>query len=202
MSSRAEDVEDRERMAERRDVTARVAPPRVGSGLMRRHLSLLLVLAVAFASAGALAACGTKTVTDTGANGQTTVKTVPNVHFAKTKFLLHTGLAFGAFHRYIYKPFKSGGFKGGAPGQKAAIAKAAATALFVYHELKQADDAAQSSDILRTKVAEPLAAALAKVKDLPALLKGGSFGAIGGVSKLFDTLKTAAGAAGANISDK
>jgi len=52
------------------------------------------------------------------------------------------------------------------------------------------------------EVHEPLAAALARVKDLPTLLKAGSFGGIGGVSTLFDTLKTAAGAAGANISDK
>lgn len=169
---------------------------------MRRPLALLLVLAVAFASAGALAACGTKTVTDTGANGQATVRTVANVHFPKTKFLLHAGLAFGAFHRYIYKPFRAGGFSSGAPKRARTIAKAAASALFVYHELKEAEKAALSSDVLRRKVATPLAAALAKVKDLPAALRSGSFGAVGGVSSLFGTLKSAAGGAGANISDR
>jgi hypothetical protein len=32
------------------------------------------------------------------------------------KFVLHAGLAFGAFHRYIYKPFKAGapGLRGSA----------------------------------------------------------------------------------------
>jgi len=34
----------------------------------------------------------------------------PHVHLAKTKFVLHAGLAFGAFHRYIYEPFRSGAF--------------------------------------------------------------------------------------------
>jgi hypothetical protein len=52
----------------------------------------------------ALAGCGnaTKTVSSTGADGQVTTQTVPNVHFAKPKFVLHAGLASGAIHRYIY----------------------------------------------------------------------------------------------------
>ncbi len=166
---------------------------------MRRPIALLLVLLTGLSAAGTLAACGSKTVTDTGANGQKTVRTVENVHFPKTKFLLHAGLAFGAFHRYIYKPFTASGFSSGAPKRKRTIAKAAASALFVYHELKQADDAALSSDTLRTKVHDPLSNALAKLKDLPALIKGGSFGAIGTVSGLFDKVKSAAGGAGANI---
>jgi hypothetical protein len=170
---------------------------------VRRPLSILLVLAAGFASAGALAACGTKTVTDTGANGQTTVRTVANVHFPKTKFLLHTGIAFGAFHRYIYKPFKAGGFSSGAPKRKRSIAKAAATALFVYHELKQAEDAALSSDSLRHKVADPLANLIAKVKGLPALLRaGGSLAGIGGAASALNQLKSAAAGAGANIQDR
>jgi len=28
--------------------------------------------------------------------------------FAKSKFVLHVGLAAGTFHRYLYKPFKAG----------------------------------------------------------------------------------------------
>ena len=33
--------------------------------------------------------------------------------FAKTKFVLHAGLAFGAFHRYLYKPYKNHAFSKG-----------------------------------------------------------------------------------------
>ena len=56
-----------------------------------RVITLLLLV-----GALGLTGCGTKTVTNTGANGQSTTQTVPNVHFAKTKFVLHMGLAFGA----------------------------------------------------------------------------------------------------------
>ena len=69
----------------------------------RRAIAVLLIV-----SALAIAGCGTKQVTVTGANGQTTTETVKNIHFANTKFVLHMGLAFGAFHRYIYKPLRYG----------------------------------------------------------------------------------------------
>lgn len=32
---------------------------------------------------------------------------VGSVPFDKTKFVLHAGLAFGAFHRFIYAPYKA-----------------------------------------------------------------------------------------------
>jgi hypothetical protein len=40
-----------------------------------------------------------------------------SVRAPKTKFVLHAGLAFGAFHRYLYKPFKAGTFKAHAHGR-------------------------------------------------------------------------------------
>ena len=91
--------------------------------------------------------CGssTKTVTDTGANGQVTTSTVPNVHFAKTKFAIDAGLAFGAFHRYIYKPFKSGQLGGGLLHNKKSKLKAALAAAFAYNRVKAALRAALRS---------------------------------------------------------
>lgn len=76
-----------------------------------------------------------------------------HVHFARTKFLLHAGLAFGAFHRYIYKPFLSGGFTPPLR-HKLAIVKAGAAALFAYHEIKIALIDAQSSALL-SKLVSP-----------------------------------------------
>ncbi|MET9070245.1 hypothetical protein, partial [Streptosporangium sandarakinum] len=58
--------------------------------------------------------------------------------FAKTRFALHAGLALGAFHRYIYRPLRSGGFKAGAEKRKRTFAKAAVAGLFTIHELKVA----------------------------------------------------------------
>jgi hypothetical protein len=112
-----------------------------------RRIATLVLLAGALALAG----CGsaTKTVSSTGANGQVTTQTVPNVHFAKTKFLLHTGLAFGAIHRYIYKPLRAGALHSGAPGRVKVLLKGAAAAIFAVHELRLAHDDALSSDLLR-----------------------------------------------------
>jgi hypothetical protein len=157
---------------------------------MRRVLTILAASLALAALASTVAGCGssTKTVAETSANGQVTTTTVPNIHFAKTKFVLHMGLAFGAFHRYIYKPLKAGAFRGGAPGRVKALAKAVAAMAFAVHELKQANADALSDAKLR-----PLA------QRIDALL--GSFGSLGsGFSGgLADAGKiaTAAGAVGA-----
>ncbi|CAO5246778.1 hypothetical protein [Frankia sp. AgKG'84/4] len=68
--------------------------------------------------------------------------------FAKTRFALHAGLALGAFHRYIYKPLKNGGFKAGADKRKRSFAKAAIAGVFVVHEVKVANGFAQANPTL------------------------------------------------------
>jgi hypothetical protein len=68
---------------------------------------------------------------------------VGKVSFDKTKFVLHAGLAFGAFHHFVYAPFKVGGLHGVAP-----LAKAGAAGLFTVHELKVAKADAESSPTL------------------------------------------------------
>lgn len=68
--------------------------------------------------------------------------------FAKTRFALHAGLALGAFHRYIYKPLKNGGFREGADKRKRTFAKAAIAGVFVVHEVKVANGFAQANPTL------------------------------------------------------
>jgi hypothetical protein len=97
-----------------------------------------------------------------------------HVFFAKTKFVFHAGLALGVFHRYIYKPFKSGAFQSGQPGRLKAALKAAVAALFVVHELKLACKDANSSSLLRPLLA-PLNLAVGEFDKLTAALKNGSF---------------------------
>src|ERR1700737_1868068 len=139
---------------------AGVAPRVAKDCAMRVLTALLLVLTLAFATA-----CGSKSSTSSSAAGgaaaaQTT--TAPkHIRFAKTKFVLHAALAFGAFHRYIYKPFKAGVFSH--PLQhKLALVKAAAATAFVVHELRKASEDAQSSAVLR-KLFSPLTALSATV---------------------------------------
>ncbi len=93
------------------------------------------------------------------------------VHFATTKFVFHAGLAFGAFHHFIYKPLKAGDFAH--PLQhKAEVVKAGLAALFTYHELKIAIKDAQSSKLL-SKLVAPLDALGAKMNSLGSNLKHG-----------------------------
>ncbi|HEX4465693.1 MAG TPA: hypothetical protein VH025_00775 [Solirubrobacteraceae bacterium] len=166
---------------------------------MTRSLALTLITVLL---AGAAVGCGTKTVETTNANGETTTRTVPNVHFAKTKFLVHMGLAFGAFHRYIDKPYKAGSFKKGAQGRVKALAKAGAAALLAVHELRTARDDALSDDHLRP-LAEKIERLLGTLTHLGSAFKGGSFspGAIVGAAGAVTALGSASGGLGATIKE-
>ncbi len=134
----------------------------------RRLVAVLLVMAALL-----VAGCGTKTVTSTGSNGQVTTQTVKNIHFSNTKFLFHMGLAFGAFHRYIYKPLRNGALRSGAPHRIAALLKGGLAAAFIVHELRLAHDDALSSDQLRP-LANKLDSVSSKLDGLVASLKNGS----------------------------
>jgi len=166
---------------------------------MSRRLALIAVLsALAIGAAG----CGSKTITQTGANGAVTSKTVPNIHFAKTKFVLHLGLAFGAFHRYIYKPYRAGAFKSGAPGRAKAIVKAGAAAVFMVHELRTAREDALSDEHLRP-LAEKVEGLLGRVTSLGGAVKGGSFdpAALVGTASAVTSLGAASSGLGAVVKE-
>jgi hypothetical protein len=167
---------------------------------MRVLAALLLVLTLAFATA-----CGSKSSNSSGAAGggavaQTT--TAPqHIRFAKTKFVLHAGLAFGAFHRYIYKPFKAGVFSH--PLQhKLELVKAAAAAAFVVHELRIAKEDAQSSALLR-KLFSPLTALAATVTGLAAGAKAGHAdpAALGSANSAIESIKQGASSAGVHVGE-
>jgi hypothetical protein len=117
----------------------------------------LLILIVAL-----VAGCGSSSSSSSSSSGAAQTSTT---HFAKTKFVLHAGLAFGAFHRYIYKPLKEGQFSGGLLHHKLATVKAALAAAFAYHEIRLALDDARSSKILSTLLS-PLLALQTKLTSL------------------------------------
>jgi len=164
----------------------------------------LPLIAAAVIAACLLSACGksTKTVTETSANGQLTTQTVPSVHFAKTKLVLHLGLAFGAFHRYIYVPLRSGAFRSGATGRVRAFLKAAAAAAFIAHELRIAHEDALADERLRP-LANKIAALLARVGGLGGPLKAGSLDTAGllGAAGAVAALGSASSGAGAAVKE-
>jgi hypothetical protein len=171
---------------------------------MTRWIAAILIALTLAAVAVGATACGssTKTIAETSANGQVTSETVPSVHFAKTKFLVHMGLAFGAFHRYIYKPYKAGAFRSGAAGRIKALAKAGAAGLFASHELKVANEDALSDDHLRP-LATKVDALVSKLGSLGSALKGGSLNpaAIAGAAGAVTALGSASSGLGAGIKE-
>lgn len=146
----------------------------------KRLMRLSCVLMVA--GVLALAGCGSSASSGSSAgSGQTT----QHIAFAKTKFLIHAGLAFGAFHRYIYKPFRNGGFTPPLR-HKAAIVKAGLAALFALHEARIALRDAQASPVL-SKLVAPLTALQRRLAGLGGRLKSGSLDA-GGINSTASTV--------------
>jgi hypothetical protein len=89
----------------------------------------------------------------------------------RATFVGHAGLAFGTFHRYVYKPFKAGNLHNAAHN-KVAFAKAAAATAATAHEVVAAKAAAGASTALR-KLFAPLAALVPTLSGLATNLKHG-----------------------------
>lgn len=122
----------------------------------------------------------------------------------KTRFLLHVGLAYGAFHHWILLPYQKHAFNKGAKGRVTAIVKAGVAALFTYHELKVAYDIANKSHsgFLHVLVS-PINAFMNLASSTGAKLKGGNFNPadIVNLSGAAGVLSSAAGKAGLTIKD-
>jgi hypothetical protein len=115
------------------------------------------VAALVIALALSLAACGSSSSAGSGGSSSgSAASTTGTVHLAKTKFVLHAGLAFGAFHRYIWKPARRGDFSHPF-SHKLTIVKAGLAGAFVYHEVKLALTDARASPTL-SKLVAPLTA--------------------------------------------
>lgn len=161
------------------------------SSLDRRWTVRGIAVGCLLVSVLTLAACGgTTTSTTTNAAGQTVVTC--HTSFARTKFVLHAGLALGAFHRYIYKPYRAGLFKKGAPGRTKALVKAGASAVFIYHELKIAAQDARCDGPTLRKLAAPVSTALSGFSSLKDALTGGNLGGISGAGALLSGLTSKA----------
>jgi len=118
----------------------------------------LCALAVSLVLALVLAGCGGGRAADpaTSLRDVSTCPTQSTTSFAKTKFVLHAGLAAGVFHRYLYRPFREGRFASGSPGRLGAFVKGAAAAAFVKREVRLALDDVRADPSLCRAVAGPL----------------------------------------------
>ena len=93
--------------------------------------------------------------------------------FAKTKFVLHAGLAFGAFHRYLYKPYQAGTFKSGAHGRITGFIKAGLAALYIKREVRLASADVAANPLLCKAIGAPLSTIGTGVQAAVSKLKGG-----------------------------
>jgi hypothetical protein len=132
-----------------------------------------LVLVLGCVAVLALAGCGSGSSTSSASAGAAgTATSTSSVALPTTKFLLHAGLAFGAFHHWIYTPIKSGALKHPF-SHKLELIKAGLASLFVAHELRLAVEDAKASKVLKPVVA-PLTAAADKLEALKSSVTGGS----------------------------
>lgn len=153
--------------------------------------AILVVLALAAAG------CGSSSSSSTTASA-----TTKSIGLAKTKFVLHSGLAFGAFHHWIYGPIKAGDLKNPL-SHKVTLFKAALAAGFVYHEVKLALADAQANPTL-SKLVAPLTALEAKLKGVPSGLKSGSLNGsdLDSTNASIDSIKQQAASAGQPITEQ
>jgi hypothetical protein len=115
------------------------------------------------------AGCGRKSTGSAGASAApgAVCQHVGSVNFDKTKFVAHAGLGFGAFHHFIYAPYKADSLHGVVPLGKAGLA-----ALFTVHELKLAKADAESSPTL-CHLAGPFDKASAAISGSSSQIKSG-----------------------------
>ena len=170
-------------------------------------LTLVMFLAVGCKSSATSATASTSATSatsSTSAAGPTVAATACPAQasgFAKTKFITHAALGFGAFHRYIYKPYRAGTFHSGAHGRLGAFIKAALAALFIKREIRLAGAAAQNSPALCKLVLSPLRTVSETVQAAVEKLKGGDASGIGAIQNSISQVESGASSQGASIAE-
>jgi hypothetical protein len=175
----------------------------------RRLLSVLVALLMMSALVGA---CGSTSTSSPGASGTTPAAEAGadpgqcpasnTKAFAKTRFVGHVALAFGAFHRYLYKPFKAGTFSSGHHGRFLGLIKAVAAGLVIKHEVRLAAEDVQANPTLCRDIAAPLRSFYAAISGLVTGIKGGDTTGIDGAqTSLASVISTAKGHAVSIVPD-
>jgi len=183
------------------------------------------IVAVLLAVSLLLTGCGGKSSTATGTTGgggssQSQASTAPQgqastgadaagtqcpssnaKNFAKSRFVLHTGEAFGAFHRYLYKPYKAGSFRKGTPGRLKAFVKAGAAALFIKRQVRLATEDVKANPTLCKAVAAPLAKVGDTISGAVSKLKGGDASGITDANTSIDGIKSSSASHGVTVKE-
>jgi hypothetical protein len=122
-------------------------------------------------------------------------------NFAKTRFLLHAGEGFGAFHRYLYKPFKAGLFAKGSKGRIKNFLKAGAAALFIKRQIRLASENVKANPTLCKLIAAPLAKVGDTISGVVTKLKGGDVSGIEQVNTSISSIESTSGGNGVAVAE-
>jgi len=122
--------------------------------------------------------------------------------FAKSKFVLHVGLAAGTFHRYLYKPFKAGTFHKGASGRISGLVKGGATALFDEHEIRQAITDVKANPTLCKVLIAPLSEVADKFTAMKSKVPAGDTTSLDTVNSSLSSISSTSAKDGAPITER
>jgi hypothetical protein len=174
---------------------------------MKRILALVMVLMIMLGGAAACSSSSSSTqaaatasqtasgtVADSASASAAACASAGTRKIPKTRLLADLALTYGAFHRYLYKPYQAGTFSKGAKGRTTAIIKAGLASAAIVKLLSNATQNAAADPTL-CKYVPNLDTIKASLASLTSKIKGGSAtsGDVNGTSGLFDQLKNATG---------
>ena len=165
---------------------------------MKRVLAVILGLMIMFGGATACSSSGTSATATSASQSasaanascaQAGTRKIP-----KTRLLADLGLTYGAFQRYLYKPFKAGAFQKGANGRTKALIKAGLASAAIVKLLSNASKNAAADPTL-CKYVPNINNIKNSLSNLTGKVKNGSASSneVDGTSNMFSQLKNGTG---------
>ena len=124
--------------------------------------------------------------------------------FDKVRFATDLGVAFFAFHHWVYKPYKEGAFASGAPHRTKALVKGGAALLFTYNRLKAANKIVHTTnDPALQKLGGMLDGLSSSFSNVGQRMKSGQFRPddVNNIDSSVKGLTSSAAASGINVKD-
>jgi hypothetical protein len=170
---------------------------------MKRVIALVVGLMILLGGATACSSSSSSTQAATPASQTASSAASPSAascasvgtrKIPKTRLLADLALTYGAFHRYLYKPYKAGAFRKGADGRVKAIIKAGLATAVIVKLLSNAKENAAADPTL-CKYVPSMDNIKASLSTLAAKIKGGSATSsdADSTNSLFDQLKNSTG---------
>ena len=170
---------------------------------MKRVIALVVGLMILLGGATACSSSSSSTQAATPASQTASSTASPSAascasvgtrKIPKTRLLADLALTYGAFHRYLYKPYKAGAFRKGADGRVKAIIKAGLATAVIVKLLSNAKENAAADPTL-CKYVPSMDNIKASLSNLADKIKGGSATSsdADSTNSLFDQLKNSTG---------